>query len=198
MASEAQLASLESRVNPHFFFNTLNSIAALTREDAARAERMTTQLASLMRSSLERGLDAARAAGAGSTERPRLPRNRTRPVRRPAAVRDPDLRRVPVRPSCPGSPCRRSLKTASSTPCPLNAMALLFPSRAQRANGRLHLEVADDGPGFDAAAIPDGHGLALIRARLALLYSGDATLSVQQPGGPNDGRSWICRRSDVI
>ena len=38
MASEAQLASLESRVNPHFFFNTLNSIAALTREDAAGAE----------------------------------------------------------------------------------------------------------------------------------------------------------------
>jgi hypothetical protein len=53
VASEAQLASLESRVNPHFFFNTLNSIAALTRDDAPRAERMTTQLASLMRSSLD-------------------------------------------------------------------------------------------------------------------------------------------------
>src|SRR6185436_331647 len=52
-ATEAQLASLESRVNPHFLFNTLNSIAALTHSDPAGAERMTHQLASLMRSSLD-------------------------------------------------------------------------------------------------------------------------------------------------
>src|SRR5262245_10152785 len=31
LAAEAQLASLESRVDPHFLFNTLNSIAALVR-----------------------------------------------------------------------------------------------------------------------------------------------------------------------
>ncbi len=53
VAAEAQLASLESRVNPHFLFNTLNSIAALTHDDPAGAERMTNQLASLMRSSLD-------------------------------------------------------------------------------------------------------------------------------------------------
>ena len=52
VATEAQLASLESRVNPHFLFNTLNSIAALVRDDPAAAERMTGQLAALMRSSL--------------------------------------------------------------------------------------------------------------------------------------------------
>jgi hypothetical protein len=38
VAAEAQLASLESRVNPHFLFNTLNSIAALTHDDPAGAE----------------------------------------------------------------------------------------------------------------------------------------------------------------
>ena len=50
---QAQLASLESRVQPHFLFNTLNSIAALIHEDPKGAERMTGQLASLMRSSLD-------------------------------------------------------------------------------------------------------------------------------------------------
>src|SRR5204862_1956716 len=55
LAAEAQLASLESRVNPHFLFNTLNSIAALVHDDPSAAERMTAQLASLMRSSLEAG-----------------------------------------------------------------------------------------------------------------------------------------------
>ena len=54
LAVEAQLASIESRVQPHFLFNTLNSIAALVHDDRAGAERMTGQLASLLRSALDR------------------------------------------------------------------------------------------------------------------------------------------------
>src|SRR5476649_585822 len=53
VAAEAQLASIESRVQPHFLFNTLNSIAALVHDDPAGAERMTGQLASLLRSALD-------------------------------------------------------------------------------------------------------------------------------------------------
>src|SRR5262245_31430265 len=52
-AIEAQLASLESRVQPHFLFNTLNSIASLIPTDPHGAERMIAQLASLLRSSLD-------------------------------------------------------------------------------------------------------------------------------------------------
>ena len=52
-AVEAQLASLESRVQPHFLFNTLNSIASLIPSDPNGAEKMTAQLASLLRSSLD-------------------------------------------------------------------------------------------------------------------------------------------------
>src|SRR5207245_321098 len=54
LAAEAQLASLEARVDPHFLFNTLNSIAALVRDRPADAERVIEQLAALMRSSLDR------------------------------------------------------------------------------------------------------------------------------------------------
>jgi len=43
LAAEAQLASIESRVQPHFLFNTLNSIAALVHHDPAGAERMISQ-----------------------------------------------------------------------------------------------------------------------------------------------------------
>ena len=53
LAAEAQLASIESRVQPHFLFNTLNSIAALVHDDPAGAERMTGQLAALLRSALD-------------------------------------------------------------------------------------------------------------------------------------------------
>jgi len=54
LAAEAQLASLEARVDPHFLFNTLNSIAALVRDRPADAERIIEQLSALMRSSLDR------------------------------------------------------------------------------------------------------------------------------------------------
>jgi LytS/YehU family sensor histidine kinase len=54
---------------------------------------------------------------------------------------------------------------------------------AARANGRLRVAVTDDGPGFDELRIPDGHGLALIQARLELLYGGDATLAISSEPG---------------
>src|ERR1700730_10570294 len=53
LATEAQLASLESRIHPHFLFNTLNSISSLIPEDPARAERLLEQMAALLRFSLD-------------------------------------------------------------------------------------------------------------------------------------------------
>jgi LytS/YehU family sensor histidine kinase len=50
--------------------------------------------------------------------------------------------------------------------------------RATQDDGHLRCEIADDGPGFDPAAIPAGHGLALLRSRLAMLYDGRASLDV--------------------
>ena len=47
------LASLESRIHPHFLFNTLNSISSLIPEDPARAERLVEQMAALLRFSLD-------------------------------------------------------------------------------------------------------------------------------------------------
>src|ERR1051326_3131243 len=63
LATEAQLSSLESRIHPHFLFNTLNSISALIREDPATAERTLERLAALLRYSLDvnaRGLVSLR------------------------------------------------------------------------------------------------------------------------------------------
>jgi hypothetical protein len=48
-----ELEALQARINPHFLFNTLNSIAALIREDPQRAEAMTLQLSALFRYTLQ-------------------------------------------------------------------------------------------------------------------------------------------------
>ncbi len=48
-----RLASLQSRVHPHFLFNTINSISSLVHEDPERAEDMLTRMAALLRFSLD-------------------------------------------------------------------------------------------------------------------------------------------------
>jgi two-component system LytT family sensor kinase len=52
---EAELRALKSQVNPHFIFNALNSLRALIDEDPARARLAVTQLANLLRYSLQSG-----------------------------------------------------------------------------------------------------------------------------------------------
>lgn len=51
--TNAELAALQARINPHFLFNTLNSIAALITEDPTKAEEATWQLSSLFRYTME-------------------------------------------------------------------------------------------------------------------------------------------------
>ena len=182
LAVEAQLASLESRVQPHFLFNTLNSIAALIPQDPAGAERMTEQLASLMRSALDGG------------SAPLVPLEQELRVVRDYLdiehVRFEDrLRyRIEADPSdAATSVPRLSLQTLVEN----SVKYAVSPRRdggsivvrAAAAGGRVTLAVEDDGPGFDAAATPGGHGLALLRARLSMLYGGDASLEIDSRPG---------------
>ena len=58
MATEAELKALKAQINPHFFFNTLNTIAALIPSDPALAETSVERLAQMFRYALngsERG-----------------------------------------------------------------------------------------------------------------------------------------------
>jgi signal transduction histidine kinase len=52
-AIRAELQALRAKIDPHFLFNSLNSIAALIRSDPARAENVTESLADLFRYSLD-------------------------------------------------------------------------------------------------------------------------------------------------
>lgn len=54
LAVSAQLAALRAQVNPHFLFNSLNSIAQLISTDPAKAEACVERLAAIFRSLLKR------------------------------------------------------------------------------------------------------------------------------------------------
>jgi two-component system sensor histidine kinase AlgZ len=52
LAQDAELRMLRTQIDPHFLFNSLNSISALTSQDPKGAREMTLQLASFFRQSL--------------------------------------------------------------------------------------------------------------------------------------------------
>jgi two-component system sensor histidine kinase AlgZ len=182
VAAEAQLASIESRVQPHFLFNTLNSIAALVHDDPAGAERMTGQLASLLRSALD------------STATPLVMLDEELRVVRAyldiERVRFGDRLRYDVELG-EGTKAAMVPRMALQTLVENSVKYAVSPRReggsihltAAAGDGRVHVTVADDGPGFNAAQRPAGHGLALLEARLAMLFGDRATMRVDSRAG---------------
>jgi two-component system, LytTR family, sensor kinase len=53
--SEARMLALRMQINPHFLFNTMNSISSLMYSDVHAADRMMEQLSNMLRVSLARG-----------------------------------------------------------------------------------------------------------------------------------------------
>ena len=181
-ALEAQLASLESRVQPHFLFNTLNSIASLIPSDPGGAERMTTQLASLLRSSLD-AADGALVPLADElrTVRDYLDIERVRFGSRmqPELAIDAAAENALVPRFSLQTLVENSVKYAIAPRRDGGRIAI----RASAQNGVARIEVEDDGPGFDPAAVPANHGLALLRQRLAFTYGDRATLQIHSAPG---------------
>jgi sensor histidine kinase YesM len=182
LAVEAQLASIESRVQPHFLFNTLNSIAALVHDDPNGAERMTGQLAALLRSALD------------STSTPLVPLDEELRVVRAyldiERVRFGDRLRYTVELGADTAHVmvpRMGLQTlvensVKYSVSPQRAGATMHV-RAVAVDGRLHVSVEDDGPGFDPGVRPEGHGLDLLERRLNMLFDNRASMSVESRPG---------------
>jgi len=53
LLQDAEIKSLQAQVNPHFFFNTLNTISALIRVDSEKARSLLIQLSRFFRSNLQ-------------------------------------------------------------------------------------------------------------------------------------------------
>lgn len=187
IAAEARFASLESRVHPHFLFNTLNSISALVREDPAEAERTIERLATLLRFSL----DSERDGVVTLREELRVVRDylEIEKVRFGDRLRyrieaDPAAESQQVPALSVQTLAENSVKHAVGQ---LREGAEITIS-ARLTNGRLRVEVSDDGPGFEpASSRKPGHGLDLLERRLASLFGSSASLEMTAC----DGRTLI-------
>ena len=174
LAAEARLASLESRVRPHFLFNALNSAVALIPEDPRRAADVLERLSGLLRASLDANaslvtLDAELAVVTDYLE---IERVRFAERLRYDIDVSAELRRWQVPAFSVQTLVENSVKYAVSA----RQQGARIAITARSDEDRLVIEVVDDGPGFAGAVMVPGHGLHVLRARLDALYGDRARL----------------------
>lgn len=182
LAAEARLASLESRLQPHFLFNTINSILSLMREDPAAAESMLERLSRLLRFAL----DNQRRGLVPLAEELRLVEDYLEIER----VRFGERLRFAV--DCPEESLRAQVPAYAVQTLVENAMKYAVAARraggeitvrAGREDRLLRLEVADNGPGFSRDELREGHGLDTLEKRLETLFEGRARIVIGNGSG---------------
>ncbi len=181
--TEAKLAALQAQVEPHFLYNTLASVQALTEVDPAKASEMTGHLIQYLRNALPKMRESVSTVGQEvELVRAYLSILKMRMGERLAFDIDvpENLMALPFPPLMLPSLVENAIKHG------------LEPQReggtvrigASLEGGRLRVVVADTGRGF-AETLGSGVGLANIRERLAALYGGAArfTLEGNSPRG---------------
>jgi two-component system, LytTR family, sensor kinase len=185
---QARMAALQNQINPHFLFNTLNSVSSLVRRDPDSAREMIVKLGNILRRLLRKGdsfvplreeiefLDDYL-----DIEVTRFGRDKLKVVKElePASL---DL----LVPSMILQPLVENAVKHGFSP-KLDSGSIHIRSR--NASDRLILEVEDDGigmPASGASRIPGtGIGILNVTERLQVVYGDAAEITIQSQ--PNHG-----------
>ena len=181
-ATAAQLSALQARMNPHFLFNALNTVAALVRSDPPKAERAVEDLSDVLRHTLDR------SSASGGTVSDEIEYLRRYLALEQARWGD----RLHVRWNVEARALDSMLPPLLLQPLVENALHHGLGGRleggtieitAHAEEGRLTVGVRDDGNGFQPGWV-ERLGLSNVRARLNTLYGPQASLTVTdgQPG----------------
>ncbi|WP_424773421.1 sensor histidine kinase [Novosphingobium sp.] len=180
-AKASELRSLRYQVNPHFLFNTLNSLSALViTGKPARAEQMIQSLSAFYRRSLaedptgdvslEQEVELQRAYL--EIEAVRFPQRLRTAFDVPAALGEITV---------PGMILQPLVENAVRYAVSPTSRAVTVTISAREDHGRLVIEVRDDGPGGsqggDQSMGGFGIGLTNVRDRLAARYGAEASLN---------------------
>ncbi len=180
----SQLEALKMQLEPHFLFNTLNSIAALIRRRPEVAENMVAELAEFLRLTLENG---------GTQETPL--RDELQFVTRYLNIErvrfhdrlstTVDASEDALNAQVPNLVLQPIVENAIRHGIAPHAESGAIAIRARCDGTLLRIEVSDDGAGpRNAVPISEGIGLRNTRSRLQQLYGSSASLRLE----PADGR----------
>ena len=192
--TEAKLSALQAQVEPHFLYNTLASVQALTEVDPAQANAMTGHLIQYLRNALPKMRESVSTVGQEielvraylNILQMRMGKRLAFEIAVPA-----ELMEAPFPPLMLPSLVENAIKHGLE-PQREGGMVTI---NAYVDGAKLRVTVSDTGRGF-AETLGSGVGLTNIRERLAALYgdAGKLTLEANTPHGvvatievPRDG-----------
>lgn len=181
---QARLDALTAQINPHFLFNTLNTIASLTRTDAAAARQVIVKLSSILRQLLKKSENFS-------------------PLREELAFIDDYLSIEIVRFGEEKLRVEKQIEPAvMDAPVPSMLLQPIVENAikhglgpkvdggvvriAAHGQGRyLMLEVRDNGVGISREVIDQAHrkgiGISNVQERLRVLYGSDFLFHIESP-----------------
>jgi len=173
-AQAAQLRALRYQVNPHFLFNTLNSLSALVLQHRTdEAERMITNLATFFRTSLTSDPAAdVPLSDEIDMQRLYLEIERIRFPERLSVIIDVPLELEDVR--VPGLILQPLIENAVKHGVAHSSRPVTITIRARAIHDSLHLSVEDDADSGALSHHGDGVGLSNVQGRLAARFDGAA------------------------
>jgi len=178
--AHSRIEALQARIRPHFLFNSMNTIAALTRTDPARAEEAVEDLADLFRATLR---------DSHSPLRLKEELELTRIYQRIEALRLGDRLKVtwdvaelPMRAFVPGLTVQPLLENAIYHGIEMLEGGGTVIVSGRVVAGEIEISVTNPVAANGPATERPGNRLALdnIRQRLALAYGGRGSLTVEQ------------------
>ena len=185
LLNEARLAALTRQINPHFLFNTLNSISSLIRLDPERARGMILKLSNILRRAMREHENLS-------------------PLREELSFVDDYMTIEMAR---FGDKLRFEKNVDSDTLDRLVPSMILQPLvensvrhglsskvdggiirvRSRLADGRLHVSVEDDGVGIPETKLStlfeQGIGISNVNERLKVLFASDYRMSIDSRPG---------------
>jgi two-component system, LytTR family, sensor kinase len=182
----ARMDALSSQINPHFLFNTLNTVTALIRVDPDTARGVVLKLSNILRRLLRKhetfvplreelsfiddylDIEVARF-GEDNLEIVKEIDEHTLDTFIPSMLLQPIV--------------ENSLKHGLAPKLEGGRIYL----RTSNSNGRLHIEIEDNGVGISEEKLPhvyvEGIGLSNVRERLRVLYGADFNLDIDSREG---------------
>lgn len=177
LKTKAELDALQARINPHFLYNALNSIAGLVHDNAEKAEKMTLLLSKLFRFTIgskdQHYNTVANELEIAQTyldiEQVRFGPRLHFSLSADAAAESLEIPRFLLQPLVENAVKHGISKIAGEG---------RIEVRIARQTGYLHCSVHDNGPPFGDQFFT-GYGLQSIRDKLKLLYDDRASLDLE-------------------
>lgn len=181
--AEAELRGLKSQLNPHFLFNSLNSLRALVTEEPARAQEAITHLAGILRYHLQSGeRSLVPLEEEIATVDQYLALELIRFEDRLTVERQIDAAALPC--LVPPLAIQTLVENAVKYGVSRNAGANVIQLAARVTAGELQISVRNSGTLRETSGSSStGVGLTNLRTRLRLLFADRATVNLREDSG---------------